>query len=450
MPVLVIEKGKDSSGLVLDDTAVIGRVAGLDLILKEAGVSRIHALVGYNIEDDSWFVEDMGSRNGTYVNHDQVQGRVELTPGDLIHVGKATLSFRMIETLPQGIEVIPPRAPAQRDIVFRCPECNAVLRAKPLRIGAAGRCLSCETKVIIPARSASVAKAARQRPKPRTRPAHPELKIGKTAKSQSSGDTSIVDSPKEQDTDFNGLTGDTDSQQTGFGHETGTHSMPLSEEVAAVTREDVTAEPQLQEETFAATATLDEDHGGNANLIEWLDDDAQVVDTQLPTSLGTCSVCQTQVLSTMKRKDCKSCNQTYHEECWYSMEGCSTYGCRSVGSLKEKPVTALKQTRSAAKPANLRRRRTHIRQQNDAIPWDWMFAAAAGFGLFVGPFTAGIPNASLLLLTLLYLVFHRKRRVSRIAVALSMVLCIAGAVGGYLGFMYLTELGWISLEGVTG
>ena len=132
------------------------------------------------------------------------------------------------------------------------------------------------------------------------------------------------------------------------------------------------------------------------------------------------------------------------------MEGCSTYGCRSVGSLKEKPVTALKQTRSAAKPANLRRRRTHIRQQNDAIPWDWMFAAAAGFGLFVGPFTAGIPNASLLLLTLLYLVFHRKRRVSRIAVALSMVLCIAGAVGGYLGFMYLTELGWISLEGVTG
>ena len=38
MPVLVIEKGKESSGLVLIDTAVIGRVAGLDIILKEAGV----------------------------------------------------------------------------------------------------------------------------------------------------------------------------------------------------------------------------------------------------------------------------------------------------------------------------------------------------------------------------------------------------------------------------
>ena len=130
MPVLVIEKGKESSGLVLKDTAVIGRVTGLDIILKEAGVSRIHALVGLNEDDGTWFVEDMGSRNGTFVNHDKVVGRQELLPGDLIHIGKATLSFRLIDELPQGIDRIPPRDPAQRDIVFRCPECHAVLRAK--------------------------------------------------------------------------------------------------------------------------------------------------------------------------------------------------------------------------------------------------------------------------------------------------------------------------------
>lgn len=447
MPVLVIEKGKESSGLVISDTAVIGRVAGLDVILKEAGVSRIHALVGYNEMNDTWFVEDMGSRNGTFVNHDKVVGRQELLPGDLIHVGKATLSFRMIDELPQGIQRIAPRDPAMRDIVFRCPQCSAVLRAKPLRIGAAGRCLSCETKVIIPAKSATIAKAVKQRTTSE-RPCEPSLRMDNSPKPQSSGDTSIVDSPKDDSMAFNELGADLDTNhQTGFGHETDAHS-PLADEVESLTRQETSAQPQLEEEHYAVTATVDEDQTENVALIEWLDDDAEQIDTQLPTGLGVCSVCQTQVLSTMKSKECKACNQVYHEECWYAMEGCSTYGCSAVGLLKEKQPTPASRP-SGSRPAKLRRRRTHVRRVDDGVPWDWMFAAAAGFGLFAGPFTAGIPNAALLLVMLVYLPLHRKRRVSRVAVAVSLVLCIAGAVGGYLGFQYLVELGWISLEGVT-
>ncbi|HAI11374.1 MAG TPA: hypothetical protein DCM28_06685 [Phycisphaerales bacterium] len=451
MPVLVIEKGKESSGLVLIDTAVIGRVAGLDIILKEAGVSRIHALVGHNEEEDTWFVEDMGSRNGTFVNHDKVIGRQELLPGDLIHVGKGTISFRMLDELPQGIERIAPRDPAQRDIVFRCPECHAVLRAKPLRIGAAGRCLSCETKVIIPAKSATIARAVKQRPVVE-RPAEPALQLDNPPPAQSSGDTSIVDSPKEDSMAFGSLGADLDpSGQTGFGHETDAHAVPISEEINHVTKQEVTSEPQLEEqhELVTATATVDEDQTENVELIEWLDDDAEQIDTQLPTGLGVCSVCQTQVLSTMKSKECKACNQMYHEECWYAMEGCSTYGCTAVGLLKEKQEAPAPR-RTTGRPAKLRRRRTHIRRHDASVPWDWMFAAAAGFGLLAGPFTAGIPNAALLLVFLMYLVFHRKRRVSKIAVILSLVLCIGGAVGGYFGFQYLMQLGWISLEGVAG
>ncbi len=453
MPVLVIEKGKESSGLVLRDTAVIGRVTGLDIILKEAGVSRIHALVGHNEEEDTWFVEDMGSRNGTFVNHDKVVNRQELLPGDLIHIGKATLSFRLIDELPQGIDRIPPRDPAQRDIVFRCPECHAVLRAKPLRIGAAGRCLSCETKVIIPAKSATIARAVKQRPAD-ARPAEPSLQMDNPAPAQSSGDTSIVDSPKDDSMAFNELASDIDSSnQTAFGHETDAHAMPISEEIDQATKQDATAESetehQFEEEQQTATATVDEEQTENVELIEWLDDDAEVIDTQLPTSQGVCSVCQTQVLSTMKSKECKACNQIYHEECWYAMEGCSTYGCSAVGLLKEKKE-APRPSSSGRRPANLRRRKTHVKRRDDAVPWDWMFAAAAGFGLFAGPFTAGIPNAALLVVMLMYLVFHRKRRVSKVAVALSLVLCIGGAVGGYFGFQYLVDLGWISIEGVTG
>lgn len=447
MPVLVIEKGKESSGLVLNDTAVIGRVAGLDIILKEAGVSRIHALVGHNEDNDTWFVEDMGSRNGTFVNHDKVIGRQELLPGDLIHVGKATLSFRMIDELPQGIARITPRDPAQRDIVFRCPECHAVLRAKPLRIGAAGRCLSCETKVIIPAKSATIARAVKQRPA-LERPSEPSLRMDNPAPAQSSGDTSIVDSPKEDSMAFSDMGAELDpSHQTNFGHETDAHSMPIPEEINHATKQDADSRPELEEEYQTATATADEDYAGNVELIEWLDDDAEKIDTHLPTGLGVCSVCQTQVLSTMKSKECKACNQVYHEECWYAMEGCSTYGCSAVGLLKEKKEVPSPRV-TAGRPAKLRRRKTHIRRRDDAVPWDWMFAAAAGFGLFAGPFTAGIPNAALLLVFMVYLALHRKRRVSKIAVILSLVLCIGGAVGGYFGFQYLMQLGWISLEGV--
>lgn len=445
MPILVVEKGKQSSGLVLHDTAVIGRVTGLDIILKDAGVSRIHALVGYDEQQDIWFVEDMGSRNGTFVNHDKVQGRQELIAGDLIHIGKATMSFRMIEDLPQGIERIAPRDPALRDIVFRCPNCQAVLRAKPLRIGAAGRCLSCETKVIIPAKSATIAKAVKQR-KAIERPSEPSLQMDNPPPPQSSGDTGIVDSPKDESFAFGELSADPDNHQTGFGHETDAHSMPLSEDVAAATKQEVTAEPQLELQASANVAVIEEDQTDNADLIEWLDDDAEQIETQLPTSMGVCSVCQTQVLSTMPSKDCQSCNQVYHEECWYAMEGCSTYGCSAVGCLKEKLVAPPR----PAKPAKMRRRRTRVRNVNDAIPWDWMFAAAAGFGLFAGPFTAGIPNALLLVMFSMYLVFHRKRRVSKVAVALCLILSIGGAVGGYYGFQYLTELGWINLEGVLG
>lgn len=450
MPVLVIEKGKESSGLVLQDTAVIGRVTGLDIILKEAGVSRIHALVGYNEVDDSWFVEDMGSRNGTFVNHDKVTCRQELLPGDLIHIGKATLSFRLIDELPQGIDRIAPRDPAQRDIVFRCPECDAVLRAKPVRIGAAGRCLSCETKVIIPAKSAVIAKAVKQRPAV-VRPTEPSLQLDNPPKPQSSGDTSIVDSPKEDSMAFSDLSGDLDpGNQTALGHETDAHTMSIAEETDEVTKQAATAEPQLEREPQTATATVDEAHTENVELIEWLDDDAEQIDTQLPTSLGVCSVCQTQVLSTMRSKECKACGQMYHEECWYAMEGCSTYGCSAVGLLKEKPVAPAARPTRGPRSATLRRRRTRIKHRDDTVPWDWMFAAAAGFGLFAGPFTAGIPNAVLLVVMLIYMVFHRKRRVSRVAVILSLVLCIAGSVGGYFGFQYLMQLGWISLEGVTG
>jgi pSer/pThr/pTyr-binding forkhead associated (FHA) protein len=76
------------------DWLVIGRGRSADLILAEPTISRAHAAVGYDTE--GFFVQDLGSTNGTMVSGAKVQ-RVQLKNGDLIQMGKLTLGV----TLPQ-------------------------------------------------------------------------------------------------------------------------------------------------------------------------------------------------------------------------------------------------------------------------------------------------------------------------------------------------------------
>lgn len=148
MAVLVLEKGKKSAGLVLNGSAVIGRVPGLDMTIRADGVSRLHARVFR--EDGKYFIEDLGSRNGTFVDKRRVQGRVQLSPGEVIRVGAAKISFRSISKLPPGIKPIDHREDDDTVVVFRCGVCKSVLRAERSRVGAAGRCVSCKARIIIP------------------------------------------------------------------------------------------------------------------------------------------------------------------------------------------------------------------------------------------------------------------------------------------------------------
>jgi FHA domain len=90
MPKLVITDSDGSRTLALERETKAGRLAENDIQLKVPEASRHHCR--FFLEQGSWFVEDMGSSNGTLVNGRKVS-KFELQDGDLISVGAVTLRF---------------------------------------------------------------------------------------------------------------------------------------------------------------------------------------------------------------------------------------------------------------------------------------------------------------------------------------------------------------------
>jgi pSer/pThr/pTyr-binding forkhead associated (FHA) protein len=79
--------------VVLDrERIVIGRGRKADLVLAEATISRVHAAVGFDA--DGFFIEDLGSTNGTLVNGAPV-GRQPLKNDDEIQMGRLRIGVRL-------------------------------------------------------------------------------------------------------------------------------------------------------------------------------------------------------------------------------------------------------------------------------------------------------------------------------------------------------------------
>ena len=79
--------------VVLDrDRIVIGRGRKADLALAEVTISRAHAAVGFDAE--GFFVEDLGSTNGTMVNGAPVQ-KHRLKNDDEIQMGKLRIGVTL-------------------------------------------------------------------------------------------------------------------------------------------------------------------------------------------------------------------------------------------------------------------------------------------------------------------------------------------------------------------
>jgi adenylate cyclase len=71
----------------------LGRDASNDIILEDKLISRNHAMIR-RLGRDGYYLIDMGSSNGTYVNKKRVTSPVLLRDGDSICLGEATMVFR--------------------------------------------------------------------------------------------------------------------------------------------------------------------------------------------------------------------------------------------------------------------------------------------------------------------------------------------------------------------
>jgi serine phosphatase RsbU (regulator of sigma subunit) len=83
-----------------EDEIVLGRQPHCHIVLDDGMVGRRHArLVA---ADDTYAVEDLGSRNGTYVNGKLVRGQVPLRDKDEIRTGHTLLLFRVLVPVARG------------------------------------------------------------------------------------------------------------------------------------------------------------------------------------------------------------------------------------------------------------------------------------------------------------------------------------------------------------
>jgi len=86
--------------VLADGDNVVGRDPGCSVWLDASGVSRRHArvLVEPDGQGATVRIEDLGSKNGTFVDGAPVRGTIDVADGSVIHVGQVELTLRVWST----------------------------------------------------------------------------------------------------------------------------------------------------------------------------------------------------------------------------------------------------------------------------------------------------------------------------------------------------------------
>jgi hypothetical protein len=118
----VIEGPDAGKRVVVDRPMVVGRDPGVDFVLQDGEVSRRHLQL--TPTGDYVTVEDLGSANGTFVNHNELHGPARLDAGDELLAGVSVMQLRdsrQVEARHSAVIAVPqalamaPRTPAYAD-----------------------------------------------------------------------------------------------------------------------------------------------------------------------------------------------------------------------------------------------------------------------------------------------------------------------------------------------
>ena len=75
------------------DATSIGRADDNDIVLEVPGASRRHAII--RSHGATHVIEDLQSKNGTWVNDERVEGNAFVSDGDVIRFSEAEFTFRV-------------------------------------------------------------------------------------------------------------------------------------------------------------------------------------------------------------------------------------------------------------------------------------------------------------------------------------------------------------------
>ena len=79
----------EGTSLALDAIATIGRDVNNAVVVEDQFVSAEHAILTFR--GRAWYVEDLGSTNGTFVNGSPVEGVAPIGFGDVVQIGQVRL-----------------------------------------------------------------------------------------------------------------------------------------------------------------------------------------------------------------------------------------------------------------------------------------------------------------------------------------------------------------------
>ncbi len=88
---------------------LVGRDRDAVVWIDDESVSRRHARI--SIAEEGATIEDLGSKNGTYVDEKRIRARTLLTDRDVVKIGPATLTLRVLKRTGSTLSTMRGRSP---------------------------------------------------------------------------------------------------------------------------------------------------------------------------------------------------------------------------------------------------------------------------------------------------------------------------------------------------